>query len=190
MEINVQRQIKMIVFSSLFTALFILGAYVAVPIGQIPITLQNLFVFLAALLLGSRWGTLSVIVYLLLGLAGLPVFSQGRSSFIHLIGPGGGYLVAFVFAVFLAGLISEKGKQSVVMDCAALVVAVIVIYAIGVPWLAFRAGITWDKAMLTGMAPFLIPDAVKVAAAVVLARFIRPLMNEFVLPKGTDAQGS
>jgi biotin transport system substrate-specific component len=187
MKQNIVGQLKMIVFASLFTALYILGAYVAVPIGPVPITLQNLFVFLAALLLGSRWGTLSVIVYILLGLVGLPVFSKGGASLAHILGPTGGFLIGFAVAVFFAGLISERGKQSAVKNIIALLVAVILIYAVGVPWLKFRIGMDWDKAVFAGMLPFLPGDAVKLAAAVLIAKFVKPFIDGFVSPKQKDA---
>jgi biotin transport system substrate-specific component len=179
----------MIVFASLFTALITLGAYISIPIGPVPFVLQNFFVFLAALLLGYRWGTLSVVVYLLLGLAGLPVFSQGRGGFLHLIGPTGGYLFAYIPAVLLSGFVSEKGKRSPVFNSIALVLGALVVYLIGVPWLAFRAGFTWDKAIAQGALPFLIPDAIKIAAAVIIAQFLSPLMDELTRKKGADAQG-
>ncbi len=186
MNQNLSGNLKMIVFTSLFASLYVLGAYVSVPIGPVPITLQNLFVFLAALLIGSRWAALSVVVYVLLGLAGLPVFSRGGTSFVHLLGPTGGFLIGFIVAAFVGGLISEKGKQSVVRNAIAVIVAAIVIYAIGVPWLKFRTGMDWEKAVFAGMVPFLPGDAVKVAAAVAIAAFAKPVVSGFVSRNRND----
>ena len=72
---NTPSQLRMMVYASLLAALIAVGAYLAIPIGPVPIVLQNLFVLLAGLLLGSRWGAASVAVYLLAGACGLPVFA-------------------------------------------------------------------------------------------------------------------
>ena len=74
-------QLRMTVFASLLAALMAAGAFLAIPIGPVPIVLQNMFVLLAGLLLGSRWGLASVAVYLLTGACGLPVFAGGRVSY-------------------------------------------------------------------------------------------------------------
>ena len=90
-----------------FTALTAVGAYISIPIGPVPIVLQNFFVILAGLLLGPVRGLVSVTVYLLIGAVGLPVFAGGTGGIGHFFGPTGGYLVGFLPAVFLTGLISH-----------------------------------------------------------------------------------
>jgi biotin transport system substrate-specific component len=181
------KPLLMIVFSALFTALVTLGSFIAIPIGPVPIVLANFFIFLTALLLGSRWGSGTVIVYLLLGLIGLPVFSKGGAGYQHLFGPTGGFLFAYVPAAFIAGFISERGKQSVVRDTIALIIGALIIYAGGIPWLKLQTQMTWGDAFTKGMLPFLIPDGIKLAAAVILARFLRPVMKDFITRKGTNA---
>jgi biotin transport system substrate-specific component len=172
----------MLVFSSLFTALIALGSYAAIPIGPVPIVLSNFFILLAALFLGNRWGLLSVSVFLLCGAVGLPVFSGGGAGITHLIGPKGGYLFAYLPAVWLAGFVSEHGKPSIIRESVALVIASLVIYAVGVPWLKLQTGIPWDRAVLAGMVPFLIPDAIKIAAALMIHHVIRPSWELFIRP--------
>ncbi len=104
-------QLRMMVYASLLAALTAAGAYLAIPIGPVPIVLQNLFILLAGLLLGSRWGLASVSVYLLTGALGLPVFAGGLGGIGRLVGPTGGYLVGFLPAVFVIGWITEKAKE-------------------------------------------------------------------------------
>lgn len=91
-----------------FACLTALGALVQIPIGPVPITLQVLFVLLSGLVLGSRLGALSQMEYLAIGFAGAPVFTQGKSGLIALLGPTGGYLVGFVVAAYLSGLVAES----------------------------------------------------------------------------------
>ena len=166
----------MTVFSALFAALTAVGAYLALPIGPVPIVLQNLFIFLAGLLLGSRWGMASVGIYLLAGACGLPVFAGGMGGIGRLIGPTGGYLIGFIPAVYLIGLISEKHKRPT-FDVLAMICGTIVIYICGVSWLKIVTAMTWAKAMGVGMLPFLPGDALKIAVAVPIVRALRPVMQ-------------
>ena len=91
----------MTVFASLLAALMAAGAYLSIPIGPVPIVLQNMFVLLAGLLLGSRWGLAGVAAYFLTGLCGLPVFAGGLGGIGRIVGPTGGYLIGYLPAVFV-----------------------------------------------------------------------------------------
>jgi biotin transport system substrate-specific component len=170
-------QLRMIVFASLLAALMAAGAYLAIPIGPVPIVMQNMFVFLAGLLLGSRWGAASVAVYLLAGVCGLPVFAGGMGGIGRLVGPTGGYLVGYLPAVFLIGFISEKAAARIGYDVVAMICGTIVLYACGVSWLKILTGMTWAKALTVGMYPFLIGDALKIAAAALIAKALRPVVR-------------
>ena len=167
-------QTRVIVYASLMAALMAVGAFVAIPVGPVPIVLQNLFVLLAGLLLGGWWGVASVAVYLLAGAAGLPVFSGARGGPGHLVGPTGGYLIGYLPAVFVVGLISHRGRFTVLADVVAMVVGSLIVYALGVAWLKIVTGMTLGKTMAAGVYPFVFGDAVKIAAAVPIARIARP----------------
>jgi len=171
------RDLQKIVYASLMAALIAVGAYIHVPIGPVPIVLQNLFVLLAALLFGPRWALASMGIYLFVGAMGIPVFSGGRGGLAHFLGPTGGYLIGFTVSAFVTGYISQSGNQRRAFDIAAVVLGSLVVYVFGVPWLKMVTGMTWTKAALAGMLPFLPGDAVKAAGAVVLARALRPVLN-------------
>jgi biotin transport system substrate-specific component len=173
-------QLRWMVYASLFAALTAAGAYLSLPVGPVPIVLQNLFVLLSGLLLGRRWGTVSVAVYLLAGALGLPVFAGGHGGIGRLAGPTGGYLVGYLPAVFLVGLISETGRRRPVYDVIAMVAGSAVVYLFGVTWLKVLTGMTLAKTLAVGMLPFLPGDALKIAAAVPLARALRPMMPNFL----------
>ncbi|MFW5807519.1 MAG: biotin transporter BioY, partial [Spirochaetota bacterium] len=102
--------IQKTVLAALCTVLIIIGAYIAIPVGIVPIVLQNMFVLIAGLLLGPAWGTVSVVVYLFLGALGLPVFAGGKGGFVHILGPTGGYLLSYVPAVFACGLVASRER--------------------------------------------------------------------------------
>ena len=170
-------QLRMTVYASLLAALIAAGAYLAIPIGPVPIVLQNLFVLLAGLLLGSRWGVASVGVYLFAGALGFPVFAGGLGGIGRLVGPTGGYLVGFLPAVFVIGLIAERAKENVFIEVIAMVCGTVIIYLFGVTWLKILTNMTLSKTLAIGMYPFLLGDAIKIAAAVPIVRALRPVLR-------------
>jgi len=174
--ITAGRQLRMTVYASLLAALTAAGAYMAIPIGPVPIVLQNLFIYLTGLLLGWRWGLATVGVYLLAGALGLPVFAGGLGGVGRIVGPTGGYLIGFLPAVFLIGWISARGKGKAIVDVLAMIAGTAVIYALGVTWLKVLTGMGWEKTLAVGMLPFLIGDALKIAAAVPIAKALRPII--------------
>jgi len=173
---NTSTQLRMTVYASLLAALTAAGAYLSIPIGPVPIILQNMFVLLSGLLLGSRWGLASVGVYILAGACGLPVFAGGLGGISRIAGPTGGYLLGYLPAVYVIGLITEKIKQNMVVDVIAMICGCIIIYACGVTWLKALTGMTLAKTLAVGMYPFLIGDALKIAAAAAIAKSLRPVI--------------
>ena len=170
-------QLRMMVFASLSAALMAVGAYLAVPIGPVPIVMQNMFVFLAGLLLGARWGLAGVGVYLLAGACGLPVFAGGLGGIGRIVGPTGGYLIGYLPAVFITGYISARGSARIGNDILAMICGTIVLYACGITWLKILTNMTWTKTLTVGMFPFLIGDALKIVAAALIAKAIRPVIR-------------
>jgi len=168
--------LRMTVYASLMAALTAAGAYMAIPIGPVPIVLQNLFIFLAGLLLGPGWGTASVGVYLLAGILGLPVFAGGVGGIGRFAGPTGGYLMGFLPAVCVIGFISNVSKTNVVRDLLAMICGSLIIYACGVSWLNILTGMTLGKTLAVGMYPFLPGDALKMAVAIPIVKALRPVI--------------
>ncbi len=171
-------QIKMMVFAALFAALTAVGAQIAVPIGPVPIVLANIFVLMAGLLLGKKWASASIGLYLLIGAIGIPVFSNAGSGLTHLLGPKGGYLLGYVAAAFVIALICNIGTSALWKDIVAVFVGIAVVYLIGVPWLKIKLDMNWPKAFSAGMFPFIPGDLIKGSIAVALTRILRPQLNE------------
>lgn len=174
---NISKDLRMTVYSSLFAALIAAGAYIAIPIGPVPIVLQNMFVFMAPILLGTRWGLASLGLYLFMGACGLPVFAGGAGGIGRLFGPTGGYLIGYIPAVLITGFIAQKIEQKIFGNVIAMLAGSIIIYATGVPWLKFVTAMSWEKAFLAGMYPFIIGDIIKIAAAHYCIKFLRPILN-------------
>ena len=174
---NNPNQLKMIVYTSLFVAFIAIGAFIIIPIGPVPIVLQNMFVLLAGIILGPAWGLACVAIYLLIGLVGLPVFSGGGSGIGKLFGPTGGYLLGYLPAVFVTAGISKGLGKRMSSDIIAMLIGSLIVYAAGVPWLKIVTSMTYEKALTVGMYPFLIPDALKIIAAAFIVKAIRPVIK-------------
>ena len=174
--------LRMTVYASLLSALIAAGAYLALPIGPVPIVLQNFFVFLSGLLLGPRWGTASVGVYLMAGALGLPVFAGGVGGIGRFGGPTGGYLLGYLPAVYAIGWISNKTKGGAAVDLLAMVCGSLILYACGVFWLKLLSGMPLAKTLAVGMYPFIPGDGIKIAAAVPIAKALRPVIRTSTVP--------
>ena len=171
------KQLRMTVYTSLFVAFIAIGAFIAIPVGPVPIVLQNMFVLLAAIILGPVWGLACVTIYLLIGFAGLPVFAGGTSGIGKLFGPTGGYLLGYFPAVFVTAAISKGLGKKFSSDIIAMVIGSLIVYAAGVPWLKAVTAMTFEKALTVGMIPFLPGDVLKIIAAAFIARTLRPVIK-------------
>jgi biotin transport system substrate-specific component len=149
-------------------ALTAVAAQVVVPLHPVPFTLQTFTVLLVAATLGSMRGAASMLVYLVAGALGVPLFASAESGIDVVLGATGGYLVGFVIAAWLVGRIVEHSSGRVLPTVAALVAGSAAVYAVGVPWLAISLGMTLGDAANAGLFPFLAGDAIKLAAATVL----------------------
>ncbi len=170
---RVAEQIGAVLFVTILTAV---AAQISIPLPftPVPFTFQPMVVLLGAAALGPRLGMASQILYLSLGFAGLPVFAaspvlpQGAA---RLLGPTGGYLMAYPFAAFAAGWLAERGfDRRYVSAVAAMICGLAVVFAGGILWLTIAStpSIGLSGALATGFVPFIIPDLLKllVAAAV------------------------
>lgn len=140
---------------------------IALPFSPVPITGQTLAVLLVGVLLGSRRGALTILAYLAEGTAGLPVFAQGGVGLTHLSGPTGGYLIGFIAAAFVTGLLAERGwDRCVETTFLTMLVGNVVIYVFGLPWLASFVGV--ERVFPLGFYPFIPGDLLKAVLAAAL----------------------
>jgi biotin transport system substrate-specific component len=140
------------------------------PFTPVPLTLANLGVLLVGLALGSKRGAAAAALYVAWGAMGLPVFSPaGVGGIAQLLGPTGGYLLAYPAVAFVAGWLSERGVVSVGRNLAAGIVAEIVLFGAGISWLAVVTQ-NWQRALAFGLLPFFFAEVMKVMVAAVLAR--------------------
>jgi biotin transport system substrate-specific component len=150
------------------TALTALSARVSIPLPftPVPLTLQTFAVLAGAAALGAERAVLAQVLYITLAFAGLPVLAGGASGRAEVIGATGGYLLGFVVASYVVGRISAAGASTKTSTTAlAYVAGSLVIYGFGAPWLAYSTSHTIAWAIVNGVVPFLIGDAIKAVAA-------------------------
>lgn len=168
---------KMLV--SLFAALICISSILIFPIGPVPITLQVFFIVLTGAVLGPKMGALSVVIWIMLGTFGLPVFAGGKAGPMVLLGPTGGYLPGFAICAWIVGALTEKQTSSRLRIGLAMVVGMAVAYAVGLA--GFMASfafflqkpMTVQQALAIAVYPFIAFDLVKI----VLAAWLTPVLR-------------
>lgn len=162
-RVTLARDLLLVVSFAVLTAL---SAQAAVWIGPVPLSGQTFAVLLSGALLGSKRGALSQLTYLSVGAFGAPVFAGWHGGLPHLMGPTGGYLLGFVAAAFVVGLLAERGwDRRFLSTAAAMVAGSFVIYVFGLAWLAYF--VPKGSVLAVGLYPFIPGDIIKVVLAAV-----------------------
>lgn len=167
------RRVALPVAVVIFALLTALGAQVAVPLGvtPVPMTLQTLFVLLAGVLLGPVAGASSQLLYLALGVLGVPVFAMGGAGAPWILGPTGGYLMAFPMAAALCGWIAGR-EGRLLRTTVALLVGTALIFALGPAWLSVVTDLRSGALFAAAVVPFLPGAAIKIGVGAGIARLI------------------
>ena len=164
------------------SVLIALAAQIAIPLPftPVPLTMQPLAVLFVGIALGSTRGAAAATLYLLEGISGLPVFAQGHGGALWLIGPTAGYLYSYPAAAWLAGWFSERGWGSTILrSVAGMLAALALIYAGGWAWLAVLT--SPRAALVAGVEPFLLADAIKIALGAALLPYVQRLVAKTTL---------
>lgn len=160
-------------------------AQVTIPLPLIPITGQTLAIGLIVTILGTKLGTLSVLLYILLGAIGIPVFSGMSGGLGVIVGPTGGYIVGFLPTAFIIGLYLKKFGVTIPQAVVANVLGMVVTLTFGTAWLKIAANLTWNAAFMGGAAPFILTGVVKAALAAWLGVIIRRRLESARLVEAT-----
>lgn len=164
-----------LILASLSVTLLIVSSYISVPLPFTPIpgTIQTLMVVLVALAFSPKVSRISILVFILLGALGLPVFSGGRGGAAVLLGPTGGFIMGFVIAVFLISAFKSRFHSLPTTLAGAVILGNVPIYVLGAIYLSNSTGMALSKAILVGVIPFILPDIFKTVMAVMIYRRLR-----------------
>lgn len=174
--------IKKIVLVGMFAALLaIISPFqIIIPFSPVPITLQVIGVSLAASILGSKLGTLSVIIYTILGAIGLPVFAGFKSGLPTLLGPTGGYIIGFILSAYIIGkLVELKTEITFPYMLMANILGILVgVYFIGTIQLSFVYTHSITKALVAGVIPYIVPEIIKLVFSSILIVQVRRVLSK------------
>lgn len=162
-----------LVFIAMFTALIAVCSQISISFGMVPFTLQTMAVYIAAAMLGWKRGTISVLVYILVGLVGVPVFAGFSGGFASVVSPSFGYIIGFILTALAVGLSTKFFGNKMIPLIISMVVGLLLCYVVGTIWFMIVYNVT-GKYIDLGLAlswcvvPFIIPDIAKIAVAAVL----------------------
>ena len=167
---NQKIRTKQMVLIALMTAVTcVLGPLsIPLPFSPVPISLTNFAIFLASFVLGMKSGTISFIIYLLLGAIGVPVFSSFRGGLQVLAGPTGGYLIGFIFLALIMGFALDHFDRKLVPTIIGMIIGMAVCYAFGTVWLAKLLSLSFKEGLMMGVIPYLAGDAAKIIIAAIV----------------------
>ncbi|MBQ1687662.1 MAG: biotin transporter BioY [Lachnospiraceae bacterium] len=174
-------QTRTMALIAVFTALTCILApmSLSIPISPVPISLTNLVIYFSIYILGWKRGTVSYILYLLIGLIGIPVFSGYTSGPAKLFGPTGGYLIGFILMALVCGIFVDYFKKNYYLQALGFVLGTAICYALGTLWLSYQANLAFKAALMAGVIPFIPGDLVKIILAIVLGNTVRQQLQKF-----------
>lgn len=160
------------VWTALMAALIAMGSFLSFPLGPVPFSMQPFFVLLTGFVLGWPRGVAACLLFVAAGIIGLPVFAGGKSGLAVLFGPTGGYILGFVPAVAVIGLLTRAKKPSLVLGLWAGTAGLALLYFCGVTNLSRVLQISWKQALVIGFYPFMLQDLLKLVMAVAAWRIM------------------
>ncbi|MCR5207466.1 MAG: biotin transporter BioY [Eubacterium sp.] len=166
---------KDIAFTGIAAAIIAVCSFITIPVGAVPVTLQTFAVCLVSGILGLKRGTLSVLIYILIGALGVPVFSGFKGGIGVLLGATGGYIIGFVFTAMITGFVSDRTKKLPALMLS-MALGAAICYAFGTAWFILvytKEQMPLGKTLALCVTPFLIPDAVKITVASLLTFRLR-----------------
>lgn len=165
-DLSILKQTALVLAGTLLIAI---AAQVSIPMFPVPMTLQTLAILSVGFALGARLGAITLLVYLVEGAMGLPVFANGNAGLPYMMGPTGGFLLGFVAMAWLAGWAADRGLARRALPAIAVaLVAAVIIYVPGLIWPSIVLGTEWSALWAGWMAPFLLGDAIKAVIAALL----------------------
>lgn len=166
---------KDVVFIGIMAAIICIFGPITIPLpfSPIPISFTNLAIYLTIFSIGLKKGTISYLIYLLLGMVGLPVFSQGGAGIGKVLGPTGGYLIGFIFMAIIFGIFLENFQGKLYMYIIGMILGMVVAYGFGTAWLSYQSHMSFSAALTVAVLPFLPGDLIKIIIGAICGPILR-----------------
>lgn len=185
-----QVKLRSLIITALFAAIIGVMAQLTIPLPLVPITGQTLAIGIAATILGARYGTLSVLLYIAIGSIGVPVFAEFSAGLSVVVGPTGGFLIGFIPATFIIGLFLEKLGFTFKNAIIANIIGMLITLAFGTVWLKIATDLSWVSALASGFTPFLIVGTIKAILASWIGIIVRKRLLSAKLLISNDIKNS
>ncbi len=166
-----------VVLIAIMAAVLCVASPFSLPIGPVPISLATFVIYLLVFPLGWKKGTLSCLVYIAIGLVGVPVFSGFSGGVGKVLGPTGGYLLGYIAIAILAGIFVEKFANNHILHFVGMILGTLICYGFGTAWLAYQAGMSFVAALGAGVIPFIPGDLVKMIVACLIGPVLAKQMK-------------
>lgn len=175
---------RYILFACLFSALICVFGFVSIPLTftPIPIVLQNIMVLFSSIILGPLWGSVSVLIFLVMGLCGLPVFSGFQGGVARFLSPTGGFLYGYLIASFITGIISWKTNKKFIIFIS-LVCGILTMYSTGLIHFIIVTDKTLKEALVMCILPYIIPDLIKCLIFTFISERVKYYSNIIIFEK-------
>lgn len=165
--------VQQLCFIALMAGVMCLLGPLSIPIGPVPISVMTLLIYLSVYILGMKMGTISCVIYLMLGFVGLPVFAGYTGGAGKLLGPTGGYLVGYIFLALVSGFLMEKMAYRRIWCLLATIAGTAVLYVFGTAWFVVLMDCSIGYALSMCVVPFLIGDLAKIVLAELVGQEVR-----------------
>lgn len=149
-----------------------------IPVSPVPISLGTLAIYFVVSVLGMKLGILSVVIYILLGLAGVPVFASFTAGAAKLFGPTGGYIIGYIFMALICGIFVDKWGNKIVINFLGMILGTAACYFFGSAWLAYQMSLTFPQALMAGVVPYIPGDLVKLIIAMAIGIQVRKRLKK------------
>ena len=172
-----EKKVYMMTMTGVMAAITSVLAPLALPVGPVPVTLVNLVIYLSLYLLGGRLASISCLIYILLGLAGMPVFAGFTGGAGKLLGPTGGYILGYLVMAVVSGVFVDR-FSSRILHGMGMIIGTALCYGLGTAWYCFSAQTTPAAALALCVFPFIPGDVIKIGAALTLGPILRERLEK------------
>ena len=172
---------KKTALAAILAAILCVLAPISIPLGAIPVSLATFAVYIISCTVSKKYATVAVIIYILLGAAGLPVFSAFSGGFHRIAGVTGGYIIGYIPCAFIISSLTEKLENKKFIYPLSMIIGTAVCYAIGTIWYIYQTKTGVAEAITTCVLPFLFGDAIKIIAASCIGITLKKKLKRFVI---------
>lgn len=161
-----------LILCGLMAAILCVLAPIAIP-TTIPITIGIFVVFIMTYILEYKYSFISCMIYILLGVVGLPVFSGYQGGVSKVVGPTGGYIIGYLFIALICGYINNRCYSNKILQTLGMVIGLVICYSVGTLWFAYQQNMDFCKSLMICVIPFIIGDVCKIAGALIVGNLLR-----------------